>query len=121
MTEDTEGESIGGSTGDARESRLKRVARRAWLATFHWLDHLMDLAEDNWDIIRREADLFFGAALVLLGLFNFQSGKYCDGNAADYLSCTSPTTYYYYGALEIALILIGVFFILLWFFKRAQR
>ncbi len=121
MMEDTDGESMGESMAGARESMLKRVARRAWLATFHWLDHAMDLAEDNWDVMRGEADLFFGSALVLLGLFNFQSGKYCDGNAADYLSCTSPTTYYYYGALEIALILIGVFFMLLWFFKRARR
>jgi hypothetical protein len=49
---------------------------------------------------------------------NLQSGKYCDGNAADYLACTRPTTYYYYNGFEIFLIIAGIFLILLWFQKE---
>ena len=96
------------------------LARRAWLISFRFLDRLMDIVENDWSVVRREGNLFFGASLILLGLLNFQSNKYCDGNGASYLSCTQPTTYYYYGALEITLIIIGTFFVLLWFAKRGR-
>ena len=114
--EETQGHSEHG-----RESMLKRMARVTWLATYKLLDYVMDVLEDDWEIVLREADLFAGALLVILGLLNFQSSKYCDGNAADYLSCTQPTTYYYYNGLEVALVIIGVVFILLWFMKRRGK
>ena len=104
----------------APENRFKVIARRLWIATFNMFDRIMDVVEADWKIIKREGDLFGGTFLLLLGLLNIESGKYCDGNTADYLSCTRPTTYYYYNGLEIALIIIGVFLILLWFQKRKQ-
>jgi len=81
----------------------------------------MDAAEEDWAIIREQSHLFLGALLLLLGLLDFHSGKYCDGNTADYLSCTRPVTYYYYTWLEIILIILGVMLILLWFMKRPPK
>jgi hypothetical protein len=101
-----------------RESLFKVFARRAWIVSVRLLDRLTDVVEADWHIIKREGDLFAGTFIGLIGLLNVQSGKYCDGNASDYLSCTRPTTYYYYNGLEVALIIIGVFLVLLWFFKR---
>lgn len=100
------------------ESSYKVIARRVWIATFRFFDHVLDSVETDWHIIKREGDLFSGALVLLLGALNVQSGKYCDGNTSDYLSCTRPTTYYYYNGLEVALIIIGVFLILLWWQKQ---
>lgn len=72
----------------------------------------------NLRIIGREFDLFFGTALTIVGTLGFESDKYCDGNTADYLSCTRPSTYYYFDSLDVALVVIGVFFILFWIIKR---
>ena len=107
--------------GHAHESKWKVVARNAWLVCYRALDHMMNVAENNWHIIRREGDLFFGVALIVWGVMNIQSNKFCDGNGADYLSCTQPTTYYYYGALETTLVLIGTVFVILWFFKHKRK
>ena len=74
----------------------------------------------NLGIIRREVELFLGAALTLVGILGFNSAKFCDGNTADYLSCTRPTAYHYYSASDIILIVVGVFFVLLWFLKRKE-
>jgi hypothetical protein len=106
------------STHTQHESLIKRVARIIWVSVFKSLDKIMDSAEENAVIIKREVNLFLGAAFAIFGAFNFQSNKYCDGNAADYLSCTRPVTYYYYGVFEIALIILGAFLIMLWFLKR---
>ena len=114
-------EMIEGSVRRSSESIFKRLARAIWVGFFVVADAVMDIIERDWHIIKREGDLFGGAFILLLGALNVQSGKYCDGNAADYLSCTRPTTYYYYNGLEVALIIIGVFLILLWFQKRAHR
>ena len=100
------------------ESHFKIILRRWWIATFRVLDRVTDIVEADWHIIKREGDLFGGTFIFLIGALNVQSGKYCDGNTADYLSCTRPTTYYYYNGLEIAIIIVGVFLILLWFQKR---
>lgn len=75
----------------------------------------------NAGIIAREADIFFGSALLSIGLLGFESSKYCDGNTAEYLSCTRPSTYYYYDALDIVLVILGISFILFWFFKREHH
>ena len=100
------------------EGRVKRVFRVTLIVIWWAFDKMMDGVEGNWAIIRRESDLFLGALFTILGVFGFHSGKYCDGNTADYLSCTRPTTFYYYGWVEIICIVIGVFCILLWFQKR---
>ena len=77
-----------------------------------------ETAVRNFQIMRREGDLFIGAMLTAVGIFHFRSDKFCDGNSVDYLSCTRPSSFHYYGGLEIALIVAGIFFILLWFLKR---
>ncbi len=68
----------------------------------------------------REFDLFLGNALLLIGLLSFESDKYCDGNTADYLSCTRPSTYYYFDWLDILLIIIGSTLIIAWFLKQRR-
>ena len=73
----------------------------------------------NWGVIRKEADLFFGTAITIVGMLGFSAGRYCDGNTAEYLSCTRPSSFYYFDALHITLVIIGVFYIALWFRKGA--
>ena len=98
-----------------------RFVHTSWLVTQYAFDRLVDVVGEDLEIIRREIDLFLGMALIVLGVFNFRTGKYCDGNATDYLSCTRPSAYYYYGFFEIFLIIVGVFLFTLWFFKRSKR
>lgn len=81
-------------------------------------ERLVTATTTNVLLILREIDLFFGTALLAMGLFSFESDKFCDGNTADYLSCTRPSTFYYFDALDILLIVVGVFFIMLWVLKR---
>jgi hypothetical protein len=68
-----------------------------------------------------ETELFLGTALVAIGFLSFESDKYCDGNTADYLSCTRPSTYYYFDWLDIALIIAGIFFIFFWLLKTREE
>ena len=70
--------------------------------------------------IGREKELFIGVALTVVGLLSFKSDKFCDGNTADYLSCTRPSAYHFYAPLDITIIVIGVFFILIWFLNRKR-
>jgi hypothetical protein len=100
------------------ESRPRHVRRSVWGWTVSTFDRAVDALEEDWAIIRAQSDLFLGMLLFLVGLLDFHSGKYCDGNTADYLSCTRPVTYYYYTWLEMILIILGITFILLWFMKR---
>ena len=100
---------------------IRRSFLLLWLLTLYICDRLIDACGEYVGIIRKEPELFFGAALLLAGLLSFERGKYCDGNTADYLSCTRPATYYYFGWLNITLILLGVFFIMFWHFKRVER
>ena len=71
-------------------------------------------------LVGREGELFAGVALFLIGLLNFDTGKYCDGNTADYLSCTRPSAYYYFGPVDIILVVAGVTLILIWFLKERE-
>lgn len=93
---------------------------KVWHALVALLDALFDSALYNMAIMWREFDLFFGATLFFCGLFGFSPDKFCDGNTADYLSCTRPTAYYHYDALHITLIVVGATFILLWFLKKSR-
>ncbi len=72
-------------------------------------------------IARENSGLFFGLTLFLLGLLNFSRGKYCDGNPADYYSCTNPSAYYYYSPLAVALCIIGAFCIAFWRLKNGTK
>ena len=100
--------------------RFARVRKNVWHNTVALFDRAIDAGEENVHIIRRESDLFLGTFLFLVGLLNFHSGRYCDGNAADYLSCTRPVTYYYFSWLEMILIVLGIFLVMLWFLKRQR-
>lgn len=105
----------------APQGKVARFRHSSWRWMGETFDKVVDALEYDWAIIRRELDIFLGALLFLIGVLDFHSGKYCDGNTADYLSCTRPVTYYYYTWLEMILIIVGVTFILLWFMKRGQR
>lgn len=75
---------------------------------------------ENLFLVRENAMLFFGIALFLFGVLGFSNGKYCDGNPADYYSCTNPSAYYYYSPLAIALCILGAFCIAIWFLKKSE-
>ena len=98
-----------------------RFAWVSWMFVIYLFDHSVESLGRNVRIVWREFDLFFGAALTALGLFGFSAGRYCDGNTAEYLSCTRPSSYYYFDAWHIALIILGVVFILLWLQKNHRR
>lgn len=94
-----------------------RVRNRLWLGGMFGM-YLMDRF-GVWigarvSLIVKEIDLFLGIALFCVGLLGFESGRYCDGNSADYLSCTRPATYYFYDAPHTILIILGVFLIMMW-------
>jgi len=100
--------------GSSKFTGIKRFAWVSWLVLLYGADRIIDLSHDHALRIRREWELFLGVLLVLVGLLNFENGKNCDGNTADYLSCTRPSTYYYFNGFEIAAIIIGVFLVTLW-------
>lgn len=101
-------------------SRWGRLRHSAWKNIVHWFDRTIDEGERDIKLMRQESDLFLGVLLFILGFLNFHSGRYCDGNTADYLSCTRPVTYYYFTWLEVILVVMGVFFIMLWFMKQRR-
>lgn len=103
------------------EGRLHRTRRNLWHAILRYGDAFLDWLENRLKIMIQEKDLFLGTLFFILGFFNFHSGKYCDGNAADYLSCTRPVTYYYYTWIEMILVILGVFLVMLWFLQRNRR
>jgi hypothetical protein len=85
------------------------------------VDSVFDFFVGSLRTIARDAELFIGVALTLVGLLSFHSDKFCDGNTADYLSCTRPSTYYYYSPLAITIVVLGVFLILIWFRRAKHR
>jgi len=60
-------------------------------------------------------------ALFLYGIMNFSNGKYCDGNSADYYSCTNTAVYYYYAPLSLVACILGSFFVAIWKLKREEN
>ena len=101
--------------------KIRRTARLLWLLTLYGVDRLIDAVGEYVGIIRGAPELFAGTTLLLLGILNFESARYCDGNTADHLSCTRPATYYYFDWLDIALILLGVFFLMFWYLKEQEK
>jgi hypothetical protein len=106
-------------------SKITRMARRYTRITIlvaeYIFDEIVDAIVDSAKVIQSEGRLFMGLALSVIGLMDFSNGKYCDGNAADYLSCTRPTVFYYYGTFEIVLVVIGVMLVVVWSLKRWQK
>ncbi len=76
------------------------------------------LVSDQFGALLREPALFLGAILLILGLMSFEVGRYCDGNTAQYLSCTRSAAYYYYDTLDRTIAVIGAFFLLGWYVRR---
>ena len=100
--------------------KIRRTSRLLWYLTLYGGDLLVDAIGEYVSIIRQEGELFFGTALLLLGLLSFESSKYCDGNTIEYLSCTRPATYYYFDWLDISCVILGVFFLMFWRIKRQE-
>lgn len=101
--------------------RVVNVGTFVWLLIQYLFDRTLNAFARDLVIIQREADLFLGAALSLVGLLGFESARYCDGNLNDYISCTRPATYYYFDTLDTVLIVLGIFFVLVWYFKHKER
>lgn len=102
----------------AGAGKKRGVSRGVWMISlfFRYLyDMFLDELASDWKVFKKEARVFIGSALFIAGLVGFESGKYCDGNTADYLSCTRPSTYYYYDKVDVFLLIVGTFFILAWF------
>ena len=99
------------------------VRNRLWLAgmfVMYLFDRLGVWIGVRASIIVRESDLFLGVAVFLVGLLGFESGRYCDGNSADYLSCTRPATYYFFDAPHTILIILGAFLVMVWFLRTRR-
>lgn len=103
---------------EVRPRKHKSRLRILWLIADYLFDACIETLSGNASIVRKEIQLFLGSTLLIIGFFGFESGKYCDGNTADYLSCTRPSTYYYYDYLDLACLILGVTLILLWVLKR---
>ncbi|MFZ2555212.1 MAG: hypothetical protein WAZ27_03825 [Minisyncoccia bacterium] len=103
-----------------RPGRIKTAVRFLSLLMHFLFDRLVAATTANTLLMLREIDLFLGTALLAIGFFSFESDKFCDGNTADYLSCTRPSTFYYFDTLDIFLIVVGIFFILLWVLKSRE-
>jgi hypothetical protein len=93
-------------------------ARRETGGFMRTVDSISDFFVRALGTIAHDASLFIGVALTLVGLLSIEADKFCDGNTADYLSCTRPSTYYFYSPLDIAIVVVGVFLILIWVRSR---
>lgn len=100
--------------------RLRTIVQTIWISIEYVSFQFFEALGDRIKTMRKEIDLFLGAIFLFIGVLNWSSGKYCDGNTADYLSCTRPATYYYYGSFEIVLVVLGVLLILVWYIKNRR-
>lgn len=94
--------------------------RMGWLTALYLMDQLFDWTLVRLALIRKESDLFLGLLLTILGVMNLHAGRFCDGNSADYLSCTRPAVYYYYSGLDLLLVTLGAFLIAMWVLTRKR-
>lgn len=101
--------------------RTTSYARMIWLTALYAMDQLVEWLLTRARIIRRESDVFLGVFLFLVGALTIHAARFCDGNSADYLSCTRPAVYYYYSGFNSALIIAGVFLVLLWYLSRNRE
>ena len=115
--------SVYNSRMEEQKTLIQRVGTQLWVMgmfSMYILDRIVSWLGVRARIAATESDLFLGAALFLVGFFGFESGRFCDGNSADYLSCTRPATYYFYDAPHTILIVLGVFLILVWFVRNRR-
>jgi hypothetical protein len=106
------------SNEEVRPKKTQSRFRVLWIIADYLFDTAIEMLQGNATVVRREIQLFLGSALIIVGFFGFESGKYCDGNTADYLSCTRPSTYYYYDYIDLTCLILGVTLVLLWNLKR---
>ena len=109
-----------GSTSTHARRGVMHYVYVAWLTGLYVADRFLDWTLEHVAVVRREFDLFLGIALAGSGILSFKVGRYCDGNSADYLSCTRPAVFYYYPAFDTALIVLGIFLIVLWVLARRR-
>jgi hypothetical protein len=88
---------------------------RSFISRFHQDVRL------SFSVMERHALLFVGIALFILGLLNFSNGKYCDGNVADYYSCTNTAVYYYYGPIAVIACIVGAFLMTVWHINKISN
>jgi hypothetical protein len=100
--------------------RLRHSLWIAWMFIAYLFDRAIVYLGARLSLVVKEIDLFAGAAFFIIGILGFESGRYCDGNSAEYLSCTRPATFYFYDAVHTALIVLGIFLIIVWFLKRSH-
>ena len=101
--------------------KAKRWSWILWRLIVYALEYVADGIIEAWHVMRHDAGLFWGVGFTIIAIFGFSSGRYCDGNTAEYLSCTRPATYYFYDVWHVGLLVIGVFFILVWFLKVRHK
>lgn len=105
-----------------RSSKKRRGVVRVFIRLLSAFSlFLYDRIRDDLILILYNGRLFFGIALILIGVLSFDSGKYCDGNTSSYYACTRPSTYYYYSWWAITLAIVGLFLIVLWFLHRKKH
>lgn len=115
--QEDEGEEQNGDYDAPREMRRRPVP----VALLGYLIKILGThIRANLRIVAREVDIFVGTAFFVVGMLGIESDKYCDGNTADYLSCTRPSTYYYYSWFDITLVILGIFLIIIWFLKKRR-
>lgn len=120
MRADSSGMVGGEQTQEPKENILERPKRDSlfWRLWNSISDKVITTFFKNYAVVQRELQLFIGTTLLIIGVFGFSSGKYCDGNTSEYLSCTRPSTFYYYDGVHVILVILGVTLILLWLLRR---
>ena len=105
----------------SRRRRRGGFVRRVFLTTGAFVLYIRDALFDDFRVMWREGRLFVGLFFVTVGLLSFASDKYCDGNTSSHYACTRPSTYYYYPWWAVACVVLGSFFVCLWFVRRQGK
>lgn len=95
-------------------------ATMAWTTLLYVADRFGAWCASRARVVWRNSDAFLGLFLLLVGVLNIHAARFCDGNSADYLSCTRPAVYYFYSGIDSALIIAGAFLLLIFRFSRPR-
>ena len=104
-----------------RKRRRGGFVRRVFLTTGAFVLYIRDALIDDLRLVWREGRLFVGLFFVVVGIVSFASDKYCDGNTSSHYACTRPSTYYYYPWWAVTFVVVGSFFVCLWFLRRQEK
>lgn len=97
-----------------RRGRMRKSARVTFFSLGFWTLLIRDALVDDAAIVWNHFRLVFGVVLLLTGLLTFDSGRYCDGLLESQADCTRPSTYYYFDATSIILMVIGALLVVVW-------